>query len=177
MHDYRTLSFSLKAHPVSFLRQQLDRRGIVRCADLGNHRNGAADRGGGAGAGAAAAGHGERRGLRHARGRDRHRQHHHLVEGVRDAPAHDPRLAHAGGARQAADRGAGHPCRRRELHRHDADLVALANGQSIGDAVLARATRARLDAAPFYELPRAASRRKRRARQARAAMPQGRNFK
>jgi len=29
VHDYRTLSFSLKGHPVSFLRGTLDRRGIV----------------------------------------------------------------------------------------------------------------------------------------------------
>ncbi len=40
VHDYRTMSFSLKAHPVSFMRQELDRRGTVRCADLGKYRNG-----------------------------------------------------------------------------------------------------------------------------------------
>jgi DNA-directed DNA polymerase III PolC len=40
VHDYRALSFSLKAHPVSFLRPALARRGVSRCADLGNCRNG-----------------------------------------------------------------------------------------------------------------------------------------
>jgi error-prone DNA polymerase len=40
VHDYRTMAFSLKAHPMSFLRQRLDRRGTVRCADLGKYRNG-----------------------------------------------------------------------------------------------------------------------------------------
>jgi len=40
VHDYRTMSFSLKAHPVSFMRQKLDRRKTVRCADLGKYRNG-----------------------------------------------------------------------------------------------------------------------------------------
>jgi error-prone DNA polymerase len=33
VHDYRTMSFSLKAHPVSFMRQQLERRGIIPCGD------------------------------------------------------------------------------------------------------------------------------------------------
>jgi error-prone DNA polymerase len=34
VHDYRSLALSLKAHPVSFLRQRLDRRRIVPCARL-----------------------------------------------------------------------------------------------------------------------------------------------
>ena len=34
VEDYRHLSLSLKAHPVSFLRQDLDRRRILRAADL-----------------------------------------------------------------------------------------------------------------------------------------------
>ena len=40
VHDYRTMSFSLRAHPVSFMRPALDRRGIVSCAGLGKLRNG-----------------------------------------------------------------------------------------------------------------------------------------
>ena len=35
VHDYRTLSFSLKAHPVSFIRPILERRNIVKSIDLG----------------------------------------------------------------------------------------------------------------------------------------------
>jgi len=34
IHDYRTLSLSLKAHPVSFLRERLAARRILRCAEL-----------------------------------------------------------------------------------------------------------------------------------------------
>ncbi|MBN9307753.1 error-prone DNA polymerase, partial [Devosia sp.] len=41
VHDYRTLSLSLKGHPVGFLRPQFDRRGTLRCADLGDRPNGA----------------------------------------------------------------------------------------------------------------------------------------
>ncbi len=41
VHDYRTLSLSLKGHPVGFLRHELDRRGTIRCADLGDKPNGA----------------------------------------------------------------------------------------------------------------------------------------
>jgi error-prone DNA polymerase len=41
VHDYRTLSLSLKGHPVGFLRPELDRRGTIRCADLIDKPNGA----------------------------------------------------------------------------------------------------------------------------------------
>ncbi|RYD54599.1 MAG: DNA polymerase III subunit alpha [Sphingomonadales bacterium] len=34
VEDYRSTQFSLRAHPVSFLRDRLGRRGIVRCGDL-----------------------------------------------------------------------------------------------------------------------------------------------
>jgi error-prone DNA polymerase len=34
IEDYRFLSLSLKAHPVSFLRARLDKKGILRCAEL-----------------------------------------------------------------------------------------------------------------------------------------------
>lgn len=40
VHDYRSMSFSLKAHPVSFMRRQLDRRGVVPNAQLSSRRNG-----------------------------------------------------------------------------------------------------------------------------------------
>ena len=41
VHDYRTLSLSLKGHPVGFLRPELERRGTLRCADLIDKPNGA----------------------------------------------------------------------------------------------------------------------------------------
>jgi error-prone DNA polymerase len=37
--DYRTTSLSLKAHPVSFFRQELDKLGALRAADLKARRN------------------------------------------------------------------------------------------------------------------------------------------
>ena len=50
------------------------------------------------------------------------------------------------------------------------------SGQSLGDAVLARADEGTLDVTPNYELPRL-KQEEAAARQARAAMPKGRNFK
>src|SRR5690606_16602365 len=41
VHDYKSLSLSLKAHPVSFLRPRLAARNIVPCADLGSMPHGA----------------------------------------------------------------------------------------------------------------------------------------
>jgi error-prone DNA polymerase len=41
IHDYRTLSLSLKGHPVSFMRRELDRRGVVPAADLDKVKPGA----------------------------------------------------------------------------------------------------------------------------------------
>lgn len=40
VEDYRTLQLSLRAHPLSFLRDELDAMGIVRCADLSQIRDG-----------------------------------------------------------------------------------------------------------------------------------------
>jgi error-prone DNA polymerase len=40
VEDYRTLQLSLRAHPLSFLRNELDAMGIVRCSDLGSIRDG-----------------------------------------------------------------------------------------------------------------------------------------
>jgi error-prone DNA polymerase len=40
VEDYRTLQLSLRAHPLSFLRDELDAMGIVRCADLLHIRDG-----------------------------------------------------------------------------------------------------------------------------------------
>jgi error-prone DNA polymerase len=40
VEDYRALQLSLRAHPLAFLRDELARRGVVRCADLVNIRDG-----------------------------------------------------------------------------------------------------------------------------------------
>ncbi|WP_419695251.1 error-prone DNA polymerase [Mesorhizobium muleiense] len=40
VHDYRSLGLSLKAHPLAFLRQQLDRSGVTPNARLGQVRDG-----------------------------------------------------------------------------------------------------------------------------------------
>ncbi|KQN74708.1 helix-hairpin-helix domain-containing protein [Sphingomonas sp. Leaf62] len=40
VEDYRALQLSLRAHPLAFLRQDLTRRGITRCADLANIKDG-----------------------------------------------------------------------------------------------------------------------------------------
>jgi error-prone DNA polymerase len=40
VEDYRSLQLSLRAHPISFLRDQLSAMNIVRCADLTNIRSG-----------------------------------------------------------------------------------------------------------------------------------------
>jgi error-prone DNA polymerase len=40
VEDYRAVQLSLRAHPVAFLRPELDRHGITRCADLARARDG-----------------------------------------------------------------------------------------------------------------------------------------
>jgi error-prone DNA polymerase len=40
VEDYRSTGLSLRQHPVSFLRRNLTRRGIVRCSDLITYRDG-----------------------------------------------------------------------------------------------------------------------------------------
>jgi len=40
VEDYRALQLSLRAHPLAFLRDELARRGVTRCADLGALRDG-----------------------------------------------------------------------------------------------------------------------------------------
>jgi error-prone DNA polymerase len=42
VEDYRTVQLSLRAHPVAFLRPELDRRGTLRCGDLVRAKNGKA---------------------------------------------------------------------------------------------------------------------------------------
>jgi error-prone DNA polymerase len=40
VEDYRSVQLSLRAHPLAFLRPELDRRGVVRCADLAHIKDG-----------------------------------------------------------------------------------------------------------------------------------------
>ncbi len=40
IEDYRSLQLSLRAHPLTFVRDELARRGITRCADLATIRDG-----------------------------------------------------------------------------------------------------------------------------------------
>jgi error-prone DNA polymerase len=40
VEDYRTLQMSLRAHPLAFLRDELTRQGVTRCADLEHIRDG-----------------------------------------------------------------------------------------------------------------------------------------
>ena len=40
VEDYRALQLSLRAHPLTFLRDELTRRGVTRCADLATIRDG-----------------------------------------------------------------------------------------------------------------------------------------
>ena len=40
VEDYRAIQLSLRAHPLAFLRPELERRGIVRCADLARIKDG-----------------------------------------------------------------------------------------------------------------------------------------
>ena len=56
------------------------------------------------------------------------------------------------------------------------ELTALASGRSLGDRVLARADEGTLDVTPAHDLPRLRQ-EEAAERQARAAMPKGRNFK
>ena len=41
VEDYRSLQLSLRAHPLTFLRPDLDRQGVTRCGDLAHARDGA----------------------------------------------------------------------------------------------------------------------------------------
>ncbi|MCP6335785.1 hypothetical protein NL449_27590, partial [Klebsiella pneumoniae] len=40
VEDYRSLQLSLRGHPISFLRGQLDTMRVLRCADLASVRDG-----------------------------------------------------------------------------------------------------------------------------------------
>ena len=176
VHDYRTMSFSLKAHPVSFMRRQLEAKRVVRCGDLDRMRNGQRV---------------EVAGLVLVRQRPG------TATGVVFATLEDEtgianiviwsaafekhrrvilasRMMAVKGKLQIEGRVI-HVVAESFTNMTD-DLVALAGGHSIGDHALAHGDEGRSgDAPPFYDVPRI---RKEEAEQraARAALPKGRNF-
>ena len=176
VHDYRTMSFSLKAHPVSFMRTALDRRGIVRCADLERHRNG--QRVEVAGLVLVRQRPGTATGVVFATLEDEtgianvviwstaFEKHRHVIL--------SSRMMAVRGRLQIEGRVI-HVVAESFTNMTD-DLVALAGGKSFGDAALARGDEGRSgDAPPFYDVPRIRE-EEAMARAARAALPKGRNF-
>ena len=179
VHDYKTLTLSLKAHPVSFLRDLLDRRGT-----LPTHRLGEADlRPGsivetaglvlvrqrpGTASGVVFATLEDETGIANIIIWDRVFQRNRKAVlasrllAVRGELQREGLVVHLV-ARQFTD-----------LTPH---LVALADGHDLGDAVLARADEGRTGP-PAYDSRDGGEQRRRDtlARQARAALPGGRNF-
>ena len=114
VEDYRSKGLSLRAHPLAFLRGDLASQGFAPCADLKRTTAGSRT---GACACAPNAGLGERRHVHYARGRDGNRQSDRLAFRVREIPARDRCLLHAGLPGQGAARGRGDPCDRRAPRR------------------------------------------------------------
>lgn len=176
VHDYRTMSFSLKAHPMSFLRQNLERRGIVRCAGLADCRNG--QRVEVAGLVLVRQRPGTASGVVFATLEDETG----IANIVIWSKAFDTHRRTILASRVLAVRG------RLQIEGSvihvvaetftdlTADLTALSNGRDLGDTVLARADEGTLDTIPNHEIPRL--RQEQAAeRRARAALPAGRNFR
>ena len=176
VHDYRTMSFSLKAHPVSFMRTALNNRGVLRCADLEKRRNG--QRVEVAGLVLVRQRPGTATGVVFATLEDEtgianvviwstvFEKHRHVIL--------SSRMMAVKGKLQIAGRVI-HIVAESFTNMTD-DLVALAGGRSFGDAALARGDEGRDgDTPPAYDIPRV---RKEEAAQraARAALPKGRNF-
>jgi error-prone DNA polymerase len=176
VHDYRTLSFSLKAHPVSFMRTTLDRRGILRCADLEKRRNG--QRIEVAGLVLVRQRPGTATGVVFATLEDEtgianvviwsaaFEKHRHVIL--------SSRMMAVKGKLQIEGRVI-HVVAESFTNMTD-DLVDLAGGKSFGDAALARGDEGHKgDEPPAYDIPRI--RHEEAAnRAARAALPKGRNF-
>ena len=110
VEDYRHLHLSLKAHPVSFLRAELERRGIMRHEHLPGDRIRRTRDGRRAGAGAPAPRHRQGRDLHDAGGRDRHRQHDRVAAHVRAIPPGGDRGAARQRDRPGAERIRRDPC-------------------------------------------------------------------
>jgi error-prone DNA polymerase len=176
VHDYRTMSYSLKAHPVSFMRQDLDRRGIVRCADLGKYRDG--QRIEVAGLVLVRQRPGTASGIVFATLEDETG----IANIVIWSKVFDAQRRTILASRMMSVRG---KLQIEGLVIHvvseqftdlTGNLVALADGQALGDSLLARADEGTLDVIPNHDLPRL-KHEETAQRQARAALPRGRNFK
>jgi error-prone DNA polymerase len=176
VHDYRTTSFSLKAHPVSFMRQSLERRGVIACGDLDKCRNGQrvevaglvlVRQRPGTATGVVFATLEDETGIAN------------IVIWSTAFEKHRPvvlssRMMAVKGKLQIEGRVI-HVVAESFTNMTD-DLVALAGGHSIGDKALARGDEGRDgDTPPFYELPRVRE-EEAAERAARAALPKGRNF-
>ena len=110
VEDYRTVQLSLRAHPIAFVRADLDRRAIIPCSALAGIKDGTQDRSGRNHAHSPAARQGQRH-LPHHRGRNRNRQCHRLAAPLRSPAQGD----HVGGD----DRRQRHrPARGRSDPRH-----------------------------------------------------------
>jgi error-prone DNA polymerase len=176
IHDYRTMSFSLKAHPMSFMRRSLDRRGIVRCADLGQHRNG--DRVEVAGLVLVRQRPGTASGIVFATLEDETGIANIVIwSKVFDAQRRTILASRAMGVRGRLQvEGLVIHVVAEQFTDLTGELLALSNGRSLGDTVLARADEGTLDVTPAHDVPRL-KQEETAERQARAAMPKGRNFK
>jgi error-prone DNA polymerase len=179
VHDYRTMSFSLKSHPLAFLRHTLERRGTVRCADLGRHRND--QRVEVAGLVLVRQRPGTASGVVFATLEDETG----IANIVIWSKQFDMHRRTILASRLLAVRGrlqiegmVIHVVAEDFIDMTD-ELVRLANGQAIGDRALARGDEGRRDPAPQDEVPRLRhdETAAREARAARAALPRGRNFK
>ncbi len=176
VHDYRTMSFSLKAHPVSFMRTDLVKRQIVRCADLGQYRNGQSVEV--AGLVLVRQRPGTASGVVFATLEDETG----IANVVIWSKAFDTYRKTILASRMLAVRGklqieglVIHVVAEKFTDMTN-ELVALSNGQSLGNAGLAHGDEGALDTVPFYELPQIRE-EEAAARRARAAMPKGRNFR
>ena len=176
VHDYRTMSFSLKAHPLSFLRQRLDRRGTIAASDLGRRRNG--ERVEVAGLVLVRQRPGTASGVVFATLEDETG----IANIVIWSAAFEKYRRIIVGSRLLAVRGR---LQIEGLVIHvvaedftdmTGDLVALAGGHSIGDAAIARGDEGKSDPTPGYQLPRLRQ-EEAAERRTRAALPRGRNFK
>jgi error-prone DNA polymerase len=179
VHDYRTMSFSLKAHPVSFMRRSLERRGIVACADLDRMRNG--QRVEVAGLVLVRQRPGTATGVVFATLEDETG----IANIVIWSTAFEKHRPVILSSRMMAVKGR-LQVEGRVIHvvaesftNMTEDLIALAGGHTIGDKALARGDEGRDgETPPFYEVPRIREEEAadRAARAARAALPKGRNF-
>ena len=176
VHDYRTMSFSLKAHPMSFLRRDLERRGVVRCADLAKCSDG--QRVEVAGLVLVRQRPGTASGVVFATLEDETG----IANIVIWSKAFDTYRRTILASRVMAVRG---KLQIEGLVIHvvaeqftdmTGELTTLSNGTTFGDATLAHADEGTLDVIPNYDLPRLRD-EEAAQRQARAALPRGRNFK